>query len=236
LEHLSGPYPRKRNRDWDPRTPCAGRWLTTKGHTDVHHYRVVLDRLEVDDVRFSTYGDRRDVRPFSMLCTYSGWLMCGKERVYRHLPERVKRQFSFVQDIPRHPSAVPQVPTQMLTTVLMDATAWLVGGWVDGCQTPWHHVPGEGSPRILPPDEGSPPRLANVEQLIEEEHAREMPDTLTIVRDVAHIARDIAARHGEMTKEEVVQEVLRIVSATEPVLTYQISRRRRGQQRQGRQG
>ena len=47
-----------------------------------------------------------------------------------------------------------------------------------------------------------------------------MPDTLTIVRDVAHIARDIAARHGEMTKEEVVQEVMRIVSATEPALTF----------------
>jgi hypothetical protein len=44
--------------------------------------------------------------------------MCGKERVYRHLPERVKRQFFFVQDIPRHPSDVAQVPTQLLTTVL----------------------------------------------------------------------------------------------------------------------
>jgi hypothetical protein len=153
--------------------------------------------------------------------------MCGKERVYRHLPERVKRQFSFVQDVPRHPSAVPPVPTQMLTTVLMDARPWLVPAWVDGCETPWHHVPGYMAwyarvyhPRILPPDEGSPPRPVNMEQLIEEEHAMEMPHTLTIVRDVALIARDIAARHGEMTKEEVVQEVMLIVSATEPALTY----------------
>jgi hypothetical protein len=243
LEHLPGPYPRKRNPEWDPRTPCARRWLTSKGHKSVHHYRSRLDRMEVDGVRFSTYGDHRDVHPFNILCTYSGWLMRGKERVYRHLPERVKRQFSFVQDVPRHPSAVPQVPTQMLTTVLMDARPWLVPAWVDGCETPWQHVPGYmawyarvSHPRILPPDEGSPPRPTNVEQLIVEEHAREMPDTLTIVRDVAHIARDIVARHGEMTKEEVVQEVMRIVSATEPALIYQISRRRRGQQRQGRQG
>jgi hypothetical protein len=122
--------------------------------------------------------------------------MCGKERVYRHLPERVKRQFSFVQDIPRHPSDVPQVPTtQLLTTVLMNAQAWLVTDWGDGCERPWQHVTGYmawyarvSHPRILPPDEGSPPRPVNVEQLIEEEHAREMPDTLTIVRDVAHIA------------------------------------------------
>jgi hypothetical protein len=34
-----------------------------------------------------------------------------KERVYCHLPERVKRQFFFVHDVPRHPSAVAQMPT-----------------------------------------------------------------------------------------------------------------------------
>jgi hypothetical protein len=124
----------------------------------------------------------------------------------------------------------------MLTIVLMDVAAWLVPAWGDGCETPWQHVPGYmawyarvSHPRILPPDEGSPPRPANVEHLIEEEHVREMPDTLTIVRDVAHIARDIVARHGEMTKDEIVQEVMWIASATEPALTYQISRRRRGQ-------
>jgi len=49
--------------------------------------------------------------------------MCGKERVYRHLPERVKMQFEFVQDVPRHPSFVAQMPTQLLTTVLLDAQA-----------------------------------------------------------------------------------------------------------------
>jgi hypothetical protein len=89
-------------------------------------------------------------------------------------------------------------------------------------------------PRILPPDEGSPPRPANVGQIIEEEHVREMPDTLTIIRDVVHIADDIVARQSEMTKEEIVHEVMRIASTSCPALTYQIARRRRGQ-RQGRQ-
>jgi len=56
----------------------------------VQHYRLRLDRLEVDYVRFSTYGDHIHVRLFQILTTYSGWLMCEKERVYRHLPERVK--------------------------------------------------------------------------------------------------------------------------------------------------
>jgi len=77
----------------------------------VQHYRLLLDRLKVEDVRFSTYGDHIEVRPFQLLCTYSGWLMCGKERVYRHLPKRVKRRFFYVQDVPRHPSDVAQMPT-----------------------------------------------------------------------------------------------------------------------------
>ena len=89
MEHLPGPYPRKPDR------PCAGRLLTSRGHNDVHYYRLRLDRLEVDDVRFCTYGDHRGVHPFQILCNYSKWLMCGKQRVYCHLPERVKRQFEF---------------------------------------------------------------------------------------------------------------------------------------------
>jgi len=85
----------------------------------VHHYRLRLDRLEVDDVRFCTYVDHRGVRPFQILRTYSGWLLCGNQRVYRHFPERVKRQFEFVQDVPRHLSSVAQMPPQVLTTVLL---------------------------------------------------------------------------------------------------------------------
>ena len=46
--------------------------------------------------------------------------------------------------------------------------------------------------------------------------------------------RIVVARQAEMTKEEIVQEVMQIVGAGRPALTYQISRRRRGQ-RQGRQ-
>jgi len=88
-------------------------------------------------------------------------------------------------------------------------------------------------PRILPPDEGSPSRSVNVEQIIEEEHAREMPDTLTIIWDVVHIADDIVAKSDEMTKEEIVQEVMRIANIGRPVHTYQIARRRK-RQRHGR--
>jgi len=60
-------------------------------------------------------------------------------------------------------------------------------------------------PRLLPPDEGSPPRSVNVEQIIEEEHARELSDTLTIIRDVVQIAGNVVARSNEMTREELLQ-------------------------------
>jgi hypothetical protein len=170
LEYLPGPYPRKRSTKWKPNRPCAGRWLTSKWHKDVHHYRLRLDRLEVDDVRFSIYDDHGGVRPFLLMCTYLGWLVCGKERVYHHLPERVKRQFDFVHDVPRHPSAIAKMPTQMLTTVLLDAQAWFYPNWRQRCQRAWRHEPGYmawyakvSHPRILPPDEGSPPRPVNVE-------------------------------------------------------------------------
>jgi len=181
LEHLPGSYPRKLGKSWKPERPCVGRWLTSRGHTDVHHYRLRLDRLEVDDVRFCTYGDHIGVCPFQILCTYSGWLMCGNQRVYRHLPERVKRLFEFVQDILRHPSSVAQMPPQVLTIVLLDAQPWLYPHWIHRCERPWQHdadymawYAKASHPRILPPYEGSPPRSVNVEQIIEEEHVKEM--------------------------------------------------------------
>jgi len=75
-------------------------------------------------------------------------------------------------------------------------------------------------PHILPPDEGSPPRPVNVEQIIEEEHARELPNTLTIIRDVVQIADNVVARSGEMTREELLQDMIRIGSIGRPALTY----------------
>jgi len=107
--------------------------------------------------------------------------MCGNQRVYRHLPERVERQFEFLQDVPRHPSSVAQMPPQVLTTVLLDAQRWLYPHWMHRCERPWQHdadymawYAKASHPRILPPYEGSPPRSVNVEQIIEEEHVKEM--------------------------------------------------------------
>jgi len=75
-----------------------------------------------------------------------------------------------------------------------------------------------------------------VEQIIEEEHARELPDTLTIIRDVVQIADNVVARSGEMTREELLQEMIQIDSFGCHALTYQIARQRRGQRHRRQQG
>jgi len=83
-------------------------------------------------------------------------------------------------------------------------------------------------PQIIPLDERSPPMSANREHLIVEEHAKEMPDTLTIIGDVVQIVDNVVAMSIEMTKDEVVQEMIRIGSTVRPTLMYQIARQRRG--------
>jgi hypothetical protein len=41
--------------------------------------------------------------------------MCGDRRVYRHLPERVLRQYKYIQIVPRHPSEIVQLsPTEIV--------------------------------------------------------------------------------------------------------------------------
>jgi len=93
-------------------------------------------------------------------------------------PERVKRSFEFVQDILRQPSDVPEIPKEMRATVLRDPRPWFYSDSGERCERPWQHKPGymawyakASHPQIIPPDEGSPPRPANREQVIEEEHA-----------------------------------------------------------------
>ena len=100
----------------------------------MHHYRSRLDCLEVDDVRWHTYEDHRAVHPFQLIVTFSGWLMSGKERVYRQLPERVKRQFAFVHDVPRHPPTDPKMPKEVLPTLIIDPSLWYYPNWVHRCQ------------------------------------------------------------------------------------------------------
>ena len=72
-------------------------------------YRSLLDKLGFDDVTWMSYEEHREIHDFEEIFWYSGWIICGVDRVYRHLHERVRRQYRYVQNIPRHPTDVVEL-------------------------------------------------------------------------------------------------------------------------------
>jgi len=46
--------------------------------------------------------------------------MCGDRRVYRHLPERVLRQYGYVQTIPRPPTDVVELSPAEIVQAFVD--------------------------------------------------------------------------------------------------------------------
>jgi hypothetical protein len=82
--------------------PRAMLFVPLHGLGTVDNYRNYLDALDLTRVVMAPYGEHRQTRPFERVSLYSGWLRCG-ERMVRYLPERVLRQFGFVQTRPRHP-------------------------------------------------------------------------------------------------------------------------------------
>jgi len=64
-------------------------------------YRKRLDRLTTTEVCWMPYGDHRAVREFDLISCFSGHIQWGSVVVI-HQPERVMRQFGYVQTIPPH--------------------------------------------------------------------------------------------------------------------------------------
>jgi len=46
--------------------------------------------------------------------------MCGVRRVYCHLPERVLRQYRYVQRVPRHPTDVVELLPPQIVQAFVD--------------------------------------------------------------------------------------------------------------------
>jgi len=60
-----------------------------------------------------------DVTPFSDVCWYSGWIMAGKQKIVRHRPERVLRQYEYVLTVPRPPTMIiPLAPADVVAAFL----------------------------------------------------------------------------------------------------------------------
>ena len=99
--------------------------------------------------------------------------------MYRHLPERVLRQYKYVQSVPRHPMDVVELPPPQIVQAFVDFRTHTLKepdwGQPTGEQT-WRMADGYvlwypkvSHPQIFPPLPGDLPRPANEEKIIAEQ-------------------------------------------------------------------
>ncbi|MCI54621.1 putative IMP dehydrogenase/GMP reductase, partial [Trifolium medium] len=70
------------------------------------------DRLLLHDVDWACYEEHQHICPLQPINLYSGWIKCGPMKV-QYLPERVLRQFGYVQTIPRLPHKSAPINTSL---------------------------------------------------------------------------------------------------------------------------
>ncbi|KAH1228113.1 Protein MAIN-LIKE 1 [Glycine max] len=86
-------------------SPRASRWLTSKAHMKGitgAPYRARCDGLTVTDVSWLPYAEHRGVRAFQEISSFQGQLRWGP-MIVTVRPERVVRQFGYIQSIPLPP-------------------------------------------------------------------------------------------------------------------------------------
>ena len=120
--------------------PIAAKWMIQRGHGEGLTYRSLLDRLGFDDVTWRPYEEHMEIQDFEEIFWYSGWIICGVDKVYHHLPKRVKRQYGYVQDVPRHPTYVVQMREAHIIQAFIDFRTHTIkqDGWgIPTGETPW---------------------------------------------------------------------------------------------------
>jgi len=107
LAHFTNIIPRIEDEDYDHTvSPLVSQWKPPKGFSNSGHYRAVIDSLDHSPVTWRPYERRQHITPFQDICWYSGWIMAGSDKMVRHLPERVLRQYGYVQAWPRPPTDI----------------------------------------------------------------------------------------------------------------------------------
>ncbi|KAL5185008.1 Protein MAIN-LIKE 2 [Glycine soja] len=104
-EHFPSVHQCVINDAYEEKSLRASRWLTTKAHmkgiTRVP-YRARCDALTVTDVCWLPYTEHRGVKGFELISSFQGQLRWGP-MVVTARPERVLRQFGYIQSIPPPP-------------------------------------------------------------------------------------------------------------------------------------
>ncbi|KAJ1404457.1 Aminotransferase-like, plant mobile domain [Sesbania bispinosa] len=94
--------------------PLSKRWAPLRGTGDVAIVRQALDRLTHANVIWMPYEAHRVQYPFHDISWYRGYITCGNI-VFPHLPERVLRQYGYIQSIP--PSLHDAFPVSAISDV-----------------------------------------------------------------------------------------------------------------------
>lgn len=89
--------------DYTEDQPHACAFILLRGNQSTKLLRVFLYRISTYDIRFRLYDDHHQTHPLDHITFYFGRLAYGSHMLYPHLPERVMRQFRYLQVVPREP-------------------------------------------------------------------------------------------------------------------------------------
>jgi hypothetical protein len=161
-----------------------------------------------------------------------------------HLPERVLRQYGHVQSIPRDPYVSAKAKMNRFTIDQAFQNMSVENYVTEEMRGPrttigFEYAPGYivwlfkvSHPKIWPPMEGSPPRPANLEVIIEEDNANQKLDVFEICRKVrSEVTQKL---DGELTLEEAREILKKVCDDLEPVTTYSVRRKRKKDDGEGK--
>ena len=245
MAHFPDFYSVDENKNYFPNYPIAAKWEIQRGHREGKTYRALLDRLEMADVCWRPYEEHREIQKFDEIFWYSGWIMCGVDKMYRHLPERVKRQYGYVQDIPRPSTDVLSMQDTHIVQAFLDFRFHTIKGDSWGQPTgdmPWLYEDKYmiwyrqvSHPQILPPIRGSPLRPANEEHIIAHQRKQHqeigLPDTFDMVNGVIFQADDYLGHEG-MRNEQLSTALRDVGERLAPIMTRRRRRPRRQQEQE----
>ena len=138
---------------------------------------------------------------FQDICCYSRWIIADKERMCRHLPERVLRQYGYIHTIPRPPTTIGDLEPEDMIIVFWDFVVHVLSqaerGQVVAEDKLWKYVRGY----IISFYRVSLPIMSNLasvadyttrvppykEVIVEQLWARQVPDPLQIIENIKRI-------------------------------------------------